>query len=335
MKKIFLLMTIMTSLFFALSIDSNASSYQGITLDTPISQLFSYTLREVFEDFNVVPNSRFDNDDILLYDSFNTNIFSIEDGVLYGQGDNITTRAFVMLDVLTIGETYYLRYDIETSIIGNSSTRLYSGSLSTPFISGVTSYNSYSVKGIADTYRLFVSDWRYDTLNQDDEILKVDNVFAIQLDSDLASLNISILDYYYNLYTALYYNLNIDLFYNEGENDGYDEGYDTGYDSGLIIGEGIGYDNGYSDGQEDGYDTGYLDGNVAGLETGYLNGYNDGFDEGVVSEVDTQWLLGFVTGTINVLGVSIIPGISLGVFVFIPLFLGFIGFIFRLGGRRG
>jgi hypothetical protein len=338
MKKLFLLFMILglTSITF---IDLNASSYQNITLDTPINQLYGYTLRELFEDFNVVPNSRFDNNDTSIYNSFNTNIFSIENGVLYGQGDGVSTRAYVFLDILTIGEFYYIRYDIETNLIGNSSTRLYSGSLTTPSITGITSYTSHSLKGIADNYRLMIADWRYDYLNQDDEILRIDNVFAINLDSDLSTLSTTILDYYYNLYTALYYNLNLDTFYTEGYEYGYESGenfgYNDGYNDGLV--------EGYFDGQADYYYGTYLEsfpfesstGYQVALVEGYEYGYDAGFEDGLTSDVDTQWLLGFVSGTVNILGVSIIPGISLGVFVFIPLFLGFIGFIFRLGGRRG
>jgi hypothetical protein len=124
---------------------------------------------------------------------------------------------------------------------------------------------------------------------------------------NLENLPINTIKYYFAVFLLHKYNLPVDDLWNNAFNAGESSGYNTGYDFGL----------------------------TDGFLQGETYGYNQGYDDGILSEVDTQWLLGFVSGTVNVLGVSIIPGISLGVFVFIPLFLGFIGFIFRLGGRRG
>jgi hypothetical protein len=124
---------------------------------------------------------------------------------------------------------------------------------------------------------------------------------------NLENLPINTIKYYFAVFLLNKYNLPVDDLWNQAFNAGESSGYQDGYDEGLL--------NGFND--------------------GYNYGYNIGFDEGLISEVDTEYLLGFVSGTVDILGVSIIPGITLGVFVFIPLFLGFIGFIFRLGGRRG
>jgi len=136
---------------------------------------------------------------------------------------------------------------------------------------------------------------------------------------NLENINIDLLNYYFAVWLLNVFNLPV--------GDLWSYAWTAGNDSG--------YNDGFTDGYDSGYTSGFDTGNLQGYTSGYDFGYNNGFDDGLISEVDTQWLLGFVTGTINILGVSIIPGISLGVFVFIPLFLGFIGFIFRLGGRRG
>lgn len=315
MKKIllfFIVLGALTSINFNLFA---SVSYQGITLDTPINDLNNYTLREVFgaPQINI------------------TNVPINQTTTFYG------TQDFYV----PIGETYY--------VIARS--EIVSGSLANVQIQERNPTTiTYSINNGAGTLktdplntnqlRIFWYILSSLTATLDIEIIRLDQ-FALE------SAPISLLDYYSNLYYALDNGIDLSLFYQEG----YDNGYDTGYDDGYLNGEIFGYDDGYTDGLNEGYFNGqvdYYNGTYLaqlpaetstpyndGQVDGYQYGYATGFDDGIVSDVDTSWVLGFTTGAMNVLGVSIIPGITLGVFVFVPLFFGFVGFIYRVGKRGG
>ena len=334
MKKIFIFLLVLGALtsinfdLFAFTFN-NEDSPAGITLDTLINELNGYSLREIFEDNLVTQNDIFNEVD---------SIGSYIDGIYTNSSiGNTATPYFTAFGTLTIGNTYYYRTSVRALNNDILEIRMYRGVnddalINNPLINYDYNLTSYGVAGF-NYIRFYHS---YVQAVQGEQIaVQVKEFYIIDITSMGLINTKQELDYYYTIYYLLKNGINPTTlyadYYTEGQIDGYAEGYNDGFSDGYNDG----YNDGYGFGQEDGYDTGYLDGNVAGLETGYLNGYNDGFDEGILSDVDTSWLLNFVSGTVNVLGVSIVPGISLGVFVFIPLFLGFIGFIFRLGGRRG
>jgi len=337
MRKLFLSITLffMFILMFAVTmIPIQANSYQGITLDTPIEALNFYTLRQVFQDNNEFINGSFDNglNNWFTVANQDTEI-SVVDGELQVLSIAPVASSLYIYQYINFiqNNQYYLRFDHDISE-GELAQWLFDGGISTnrEFISfNLSGVGEYSVNY---TPQLSTTDGYFIGLTATDiwDIIKLDNFYLIDLTTLGITLSNLVLDYYYDLYFALYNNINLDTFFIQGSAVGYGNGledYHNGIYNYLDPTTGVPYN--------DGYDSGFVDGGVIGYNNGYNEGYDDGFDEGVVSEVDTQWLLGFVTGTVNVLGVSIIPGISLGVFVFIPLFLGFIGFIFRLGGRRG
>jgi hypothetical protein len=330
MKKLFLLFMILglTSISF---IESNAYAYQGITLDTPIADLQYESLRTLFESNLISQGDLFGDVD---------SIGNYSEGIYTNTMDGTNSSAYAQYsNAFDLNDLYYYRLSLNVEYSNADYILVARGINNVPRYDNpeeniVYSLSDYGIPTQYDYLRIVHSASSYQDTQGLNLSIKIRNMYVINLTDygfTINDTNKETLDYYYNLYYLLINGLNPTEYYLDGSVNGYIEGYNDGVEDGYSDG----YNNGYSDGQEDGYDTGYLDGNVAGLETGYFNGYNDGYDEGVISDVDTQWLLGFVSGAVNILGVSIIPGISLGVFVFIPLFLGFIGFIFRLGGRRG
>lgn len=75
-------------------------------------------------------------------------------------------------------------------------------------------------------------------------------------------------------------------------------------------------------------------------KTSYNNGYNDGFEKGLQSELNPEnWIYSFVRSTFNgltdILNVKILPNVTIGTFLAIPLIFSVIMFIlsfFKKGG---
>jgi hypothetical protein len=95
--------------------------------------------------------------------------------------------------------------------------------------------------------------------------------------------------------------------YQEGETDGYNEGYFDGYDDGNFDG----FENGYDAGFNDGYDVGY-EANTAG---------NEGLFDMMAS------LFGGVGAVFNI---YVLPSITLGMLVFVPIIFALLMFIIKI-----
>ena len=94
-----------------------------------------------------------------------------------------------------------------------------------------------------------------------------------------------------------------------------------------------GYNEGYQDGEEAGYQAGAQDGFAEGEHRGYQDGYTDGYGEGYsvgqASEIDTNWLMGLFDAVGAVLGMELLPNLTIGVIVGIPFVISVIWFIIR------
>lgn len=108
------------------------------------------------------------------------------------------------------------------------------------------------------------------------------------------------------------------------------DAYDYGYDEGVTEGYYIHYDNifdyGYDDGLIVGYDEGY--------DEGYGVGYGVGYNDGVATNSDfsfTGLLTQIFLGVGSVLGIELLPNITIGALVAVPIVFGIIYFI--LGKR--
>ncbi len=160
------------------------------------------------------------------------------------------------------------------------------------------------------------------------------------------------------------YNDGYDLGYAAGEIDGFNNGYDLGYAAGVLAGENKAYTDGYFEGRNDGidigYDLGYADGKNDGIDIGYAdgesfgydNGYNDGYDYGYDNGFDlgyndgyqtaindgsadfglTAMLSGLFVGLGSLLSIELLPNISIGMIIAVPIVFGIIAFIL---GKRG
>lgn len=85
----------------------------------------------------------------------------------------------------------------------------------------------------------------------------------------------------------------------------------------------------------DGYDTGL----ETGKDIGYKDGYNSGYDAGQLSDFDgTSWMKGLFgsNGLGGLLKIEILPGLSIGTIVMIPLMLTLVPFVIGLfkGGKN-
>lgn len=164
---------------------------------------------------------------------------------------------------------------------------------------------------------------------------------------------------YYTVFNEGYsagYNKGYNDGFADGESDGlvagYNAGYSAGYNQGYNTGESSGYNAGYYDGESFGYNAGYNDGESDGLAAGYDNGYNDGYDYGfnngfdlgyndgyqtAVNDGSTQFglttlLSGLFVGLGSLLSIELLPNISIGMIIAVPVVFGIIAFIL---GKRG
>lgn len=118
---------------------------------------------------------------------------------------------------------------------------------------------------------------------------------------------------------------------NEGFQNGYDEGHYEGYNSGYSIGYDTGLSEGYNQGLNDGYNQGYYAGQNDGYDYGYQAGYNAGINEQLEDKDFTHLLKSVFIGVGSFLGINLLPGISIGAIIAVPIIFGIIAFII---GRR-
>lgn len=124
----------------------------------------------------------------------------------------------------------------------------------------------------------------------------------------------------------------------KGGQDAYWPAYNDGYDHGFLEGDQEGYYDGFMDGQRDYYDGYSHDDNM--LITDSVP-YQLGFDEGFQANIQVggtqkgvfMTIISGITGGIAAVGsFELIPGITVGMLVLIPLVFGVIAFI--IGGRK-
>ena len=135
-----------------------------------------------------------------------------------------------------------------------------------------------------------------------------------------------------------------DEVYGEGFVDGREYGRSIGRQEGYVDGQYEGYWSGYDEGYEEGYNQGYEEGCEEGDWYGYHEGYSIGYEKGDadgynrgISENMESGGFGFVLKQVFVsigafLGIQLLPGISIGAIIAVPIVFGIISFI--LGRRR-
>lgn len=111
--------------------------------------------------------------------------------------------------------------------------------------------------------------------------------------------------------------------YNDGYNRGLLDGYDNGYNDGFVSGEGVGFDKGYFEGKND------------GIKQGYNEGYNVGYSEGLVTNPNNNFgsmILSVLLGVGAVLSIELLPNITIGAIIAVPIVFGIIAFV--LGRKK-
>lgn len=119
---------------------------------------------------------------------------------------------------------------------------------------------------------------------------------------------------------------------NEGFKNGYDEGHFEGYNAGYNNGYNTGLSEGYNQGLNDGYNQGYYEGQNDGYDYGYQAGYNAGINEQLADKDFTHLLKSVFIGIGSFLGINLLPGITIGAIIAVPVIFGIIAFI--LGRRK-
>lgn len=120
--------------------------------------------------------------------------------------------------------------------------------------------------------------------------------------------------------------------YNDGYNKGFQEGREAGYEAGNEAGYEHGYIDGYNEGWEEGNEQGYNRGYQKGHEAGYNVGYNAGINEQLEDKDFTNLLKSVFIAMGSFLSINLLPGISIGAIIAVPIVFGIIAFI--LGRRK-
>lgn len=122
--------------------------------------------------------------------------------------------------------------------------------------------------------------------------------------------------------------------------DGYDDGYTDGYQAGREAGYQTGKEDGYYNGWNDGYDEGWEKGNESGYNRGYEKGHNEGYQKGYNTGINEQLADKDFTNILksafiaigSLLAINLLPGISIGAIIAVPIVFGIIAFV--LGKRK-
>ena len=161
-------------------------------------------------------------------------------------------------------------------------------------------------------------------------------------------------------YTAILYAIDWDefIYLNQDEQiflgylqaAGYTDLYDVGYNAGHFIGYKNGFDIGQITGQQNLYDDGanawgltgtdawdYINGWSIGQSSGYATGYNLGVLEVMDESLNIGTFIQIAAdGVGGLLAVELLPNISLGMIVAVPLIFGLIAFVVGVSsGRKG
>jgi hypothetical protein len=249
MKKIILLIMILGLTSISFVNVKGASTYNGITLDTTLTDLGGYSLRQVFEDYNLlnVYNTYTDADDYVYFNNNGANIGSFSGSVPQGYIDfNINNNVDIYLSfTIKANQTnlVYWRF-----LDDNGVSYIYSDN----FISGTYKTYSYIHTGLTLSNPKFSFYMTGATTSSDSHVI-LNEAFLIELDYLGITLNTTMLDYYKSLYIALKNDIDLTTFYNEGYSDAYFDGYDDGYEEGNLLG----YNQGFNEGRDDAIDNNF------------------------------------------------------------------------------
>lgn len=137
------------------------------------------------------------------------------------------------------------------------------------------------------------------------------------------------------------YNQGYDIGYRKGKWEGQEEGFNKGWQGGLETGKEIGFNNGYKEGVSTVYENGF--GGVINPDTNnpydetasypYGQGYNDGL---LSTESGGLWAVLFsaILAPFQVLGIEMLPGVTLGMIVAVPLVFGLLAWILSAGKSK-
>jgi hypothetical protein len=106
-------------------------------------------------------------------------------------------------------------------------------------------------------------------------------------------------------------------------------------DLGLSASYTEGNEDGYYEGQEDGFDLGYgegyEEGNADGYNEGYEIGYGDGFEANVAGNEGLFDMMASLFGGVGaVFNIYVLPSITLGMLVFVPIIFALLMFIIKI-----
>lgn len=137
------------------------------------------------------------------------------------------------------------------------------------------------------------------------------------------------------------YNKGYEIGYRKGKYDGQLEGFDEGWQGGLETGKEMGFKNGYQEGISTVYENGFggfinPDTNQPYDETASFP-YGKGYQDSITStESGGLWnvLFSAILAPFQVLGIELLPGVTIGMIVAVPLVFGLLAWILSAGKAK-
>jgi hypothetical protein len=254
MKKLYLSITLLGMFFLMFSITlipTQAYAYQGITIDTNITELSGYSLRDLFQ-LNLVTQGDFFGD----VDS----IGNYSEGIYTNTMDGTNSSAYAQYsNSFDLNDLYYYRLSLNVEYSNADYILVARGINNVPRYDNpqediVYSLSDYGIPTQYNYLRIVHSASSYQDTQGLNLSIKIRNMYVINLTDygfTINDIDKETLDYYYNLYYLLINGLNPTEYYLDGSQDGYIEGYndgvEDGYDDGFIIGEQQGFNEGRDD----------------------------------------------------------------------------------------
>lgn len=178
------------------------SELQEMQLDTPITELNNHSLREVFEDGNLVVNGDF-SEGTAGFSNDGNSVLSISNGNLVITGNGGSRYLYVyQSDVSNINDKIYFKSRVKLSVSA-SWVSIYDGNQSNyrvdnPPINEWVDINNLLV--VTGTSVYILADY-LDTTTQNGAVIEVDYVYAINTTSlGIDTLTVSQMDYWYSVY---------------------------------------------------------------------------------------------------------------------------------------
>jgi hypothetical protein len=208
-----------------------------IDIDTGLTILNNWSLREIFEDGNI----------------YNYNIVAGSIEELQHEYRIFNVEAFTRIEANTLlapQDEYYISFDTYFNDSISDLIIQYNGGVTASFAYNINQWTNIQFRWIS-TNNTVVAPYYYDGGPLNNQFLLLKNALLLNLD-DFGITNLSNvqIDYFYQLYQILRLGLDPTLYYQQGLGVGYGNGFDDGYHDGYDDGNEFGYNQGFNEGSD-------------------------------------------------------------------------------------